>query len=171
MFSLNHPKNTGHNWHYPVPDSFDSLEVWQSAWAYRNWESVALADTLLREGRRFAFVGGSDRHQPGWPDPDPLFLQVGTPTTWLHLETWTLEAALTALRRGRTCVSESPDGPFLELAVANTAAGGTVSRGRAQQPVTATVTNAVGSTLRYRSDAGVVRSVAIPGDSFADSWL
>lgn len=171
VFSLNHPKNTGHNWNYPIPAHFDSLEVWQSAWAYRNWESVALADTLLRGGRRFAFVGGSDRHQPGWPDTDPLFLQVGTPTTWLYLEAWTLEAALTALRRGRTCISEGPTGPLLELAVAHTPAGGAVAGTGVAQPVTAVVTHAAGSTLRYQSDAGVVREVVISGNTFSDNWF
>lgn len=171
VFSLNHPKNTGHNWEYSVPQGFDGLEVWQSAWAYRNWESVALADALLRQGRRFAFVGGSDRHQPGWPDTDPPFLQVGTPTTWLYLEAWTAEAAVAALRSGRTCISEGPAGPCIELSVADTLMGGSVSSADVMQPVMATVTNAAGGTLRYQAQGGVVRRVVVPSDTFSDSWL
>ena len=170
LFSVNHPKDTGHNWHYPVPERFDALEVWQSAWAYRNWESVALADTLLKQGRRFTFVGGSDRHQPGWSDTDPPFLQVGTPTTWVYLEAATPGAVLGALRRGRSCVSEGPAGPWLELTVAGVPMGGTVSRSPQPQPVEASVTGAAGCTLRYLSGAGVVRVVEVPDDAFTDTW-
>ncbi len=171
LFSINHPKDTGHNWRYSVPEHLDALEVWQSAWVYRNWESVALADSLLREGRRFTFVGGSDRHQPGWPDTDPPFLQVGTPTTWLYLEAWTVAGVLAALRSGHTCITESPDGPRLEFEVAGVSVSGTLSSARSTYPVKTNVIGASGCTLRYHSDGGVVRSVNILDDSFTDSWL
>ncbi len=171
LFSINHPKGTEHNWRYPIPEHFDGLEVWQSAWAYRNWESVALADTLLKQGRHFTFVGGSDRHQPGWPDTDAHFLQVGTPTTWLYLEEWTVAGALAALRSGRTCISESPTGPWLELEVAGVLMGGTLASSREVCPVQTSITGASGCTLRYLSDRGVVRTVTISDDTFTDSWL
>lgn len=171
LVSLNHPKNTGHNWHYPIPEHFDALEVWQSAWAYRNWESVALADKLLRRGRRFTFVGGSDRHQPGWPDKDPLFLQVGTPTTWLYLTEWTVAGVLAALRSGRSFISESPAGPRLEFEVTSVPLGRTLSGVGDVNPVRATVTGAAGSTLQYLSDDGIIRCVKISNDTFTDSWM
>lgn len=170
LFSINHPKDTGHNWHHPIPEHFDALEVWQSAWAYRNWESVALADRLLRAGRRFSFVGGSDRHQPGWPDTDPDFLRVGTPTTWLYLAARTVSGVLAALRSGRACVSESPTGPWLDLTVAGVPMGGTLPRSSQVQFVKTSVTGAAGCTLWYLSDEGVVRVAVIPDDSFTDSW-
>lgn len=171
LFSINHPKDTGHNWHYPIPEHFDALEVWQSAWVYRNWESVALADSLLRQGRHFTFVGGSDRHQPGWPDSDPYFLQVGTPTTWLYLEEPTVTGVMAALRSGRSCVSEGSHGPRLELDVATACMGGKVDASGVAQPVRATVTDAVDCTLRYVSDGGIVRAITIRSDPFTDSWL
>ncbi len=170
LFSINHPKDTGHNWHHPIPEHFDALEVWQSAWAYRNWESVALADELLRAGRRFSFVGGSDRHQPAPPDTDPDFLQVGTPTTWLYLAARTVSGVLRALRSGRACVSESPAGPRLELTVAGVMMGGTLPRSSQLQLVKTRVTGAAGCTLRYLSDEGVVRTAVISDDTFTDSW-
>ncbi len=170
LFSINHPKDTGYNWHYPVPEHFDALEVWQSAWAYCNWESVAFADSLLREGRRFTFVGGSDRHQPGWPDTDPLFLQVGTPMTWLYITEWTVAGVLAALRNGRTYLSESPTGPRLELTVAGVPMGGAVPRSSQVQRVKTSVTGAAGCTLRYLSDEGVVRVAVISDDTCTDSW-
>ena len=170
LFSVNHPKDTGHNWHYPVPEHLDALEVWQSAWVYRNWESVALADKLLRQGRRFTFVGGSDRHQPGWPDTDPLFLQVGTPTTWLYLKECTVAGVLAAIRDGRSCISESPVGPRLEFDVAGVPVGGPLP-GTSMSPVRTTITGAVGSTLQYLSDEGVIRRVEISNDAFTDSWV
>ncbi len=170
LFSLNHPKNTGYNWEFALPERFDCLEVWQSAWAYRNWESLALADKLLGEGRRFTFVGGSDRHQPGWPDLDPPFLQVGTPTTWLYLTEWSVAGALAALREGRTCVSESPTGPRLELAVTGVPMGGILTVTKRMCLVQTQVTSATGETLRYLSDQGVVRTVTVSGDPFTDTW-
>ncbi len=170
LFSINHPKDTGHDWYPPVPERLDALEVWQSAWAYRNWESVALADRLLRVGRRFTFVGGSDRHQPAPSDTDPDFLRVGTPTTWLYLEARTVLGVLRALRSGRACVSESPMGPRLELSVAGIPMGGTVSRSSQVQRVKTSVTGAAGCTLRYLSDEGVVRTAVIPDDTFTEGW-
>lgn len=170
LFSINHPKNTGYNWVFALPERFDCLEVWQMAWVTRNWESVALADALLKAGRRFTFVGGSDRHQPGFPDTDPLCKQVGTPTTWLHLDAFTLDAALDALRNGKTCVSEGPQGPRLELRVGGAAQGGVVSR-KSPHPITATVIGAKGDMLRYVADGIVVREVEISGDGFIDNTL
>lgn len=168
LFSLNHPKNTGYNWEFALPERFDCLEVWQSAWAYRNWESLALADRLLAAGRHFTFVGGSDRHQPGWPDPP--FLQVGTPTTWLYLREWSVPEVLAALREGRTCISESPMGPRLEFTVTGVPMGGVLTAKERTCLVQTQVIGATGETLRYLSDRGVVRTVAVAEDPFTDTW-
>jgi hypothetical protein len=170
VFSVNHPKETGPAWHYPIPDGIDCLEVWQAPWAYRNWEALARYDALLALGRRLTLVGGSDRHQPGWPDPDPELLWVGTPTTWLYLEELSVPAVLKALREGQAFVTEGPAGPTIDLQVMGTGMGGTV-RHRAAQPLsaTATVKGAAGDALRWVTAAGVMRETAVTGEIFSDT--
>lgn len=115
LISLNHPKQGGPAWQYEVPDGVDCVEAWQAPWPTGNAESLEFYDRLLRTGRRLVLVGGSDRHQPGWPDTDPVLLQVGSPTTWLWLEELSVGGLLAALKSGRLFVSEGPQGPRLEL--------------------------------------------------------
>jgi hypothetical protein len=134
LISVNHPKAGGPAWRYHVPEGVDCLEAWQAPWPAGNEESLGLYDDLLRQGRRLVLVGGSDRHQPGWPDPDPQELQVGSPTTWLWLDKLSIPTCLAALASGRVFVSESPAGPRLELTVDGVTMGGTLEvRGGARQ--------------------------------------
>lgn len=126
VISINHPKPGGPDWQYHVPMEADCVEAWQAPWPAGNDVSLEFYDRLLREGRRVVLVGGSDRHQPGWPDHDPEILQVGSPTTWLWLDELSVRACLAALKSGRVFVSEGPAGPRLELAVNGVPMGGTV---------------------------------------------
>jgi hypothetical protein len=132
LVSINHPKPGGPDWRYHVPSEVDCVEAWQAPWPARNEASLEFYDRLLREGRHLVLVGGSDRHQPGWPDPDPIELQVGSPTTWLWLEELSVAACLAALKSGRVFVSESPAGPRLELEVNGVAMGGSLTMAAAQ---------------------------------------
>lgn len=175
LFSVNHPKATpdclGCDWEYAVPAGADAFEAWQGPWPARNWESLARYDEQLRTGRRITLVGGSDRHQPGYPDPDPEFLQIGSPTTWLWLEEASVAGVLAAIRSGRAFVSESPAGPQLEISVAGEAMGQTVSvPGAGEIRVTALVGGARGDRLRWIGHEGVLREVAIDSDEFTDEW-
>lgn len=174
LFSVNHPKRApgciGCDWEYHVPDGVDCLEAWQGPWALRNWESLERYDRLLAGGRRVTLVGGSDRHQPGWPDPDPAFLQLGSPTTWVDLEALDLGSLLAALRAGRATVSEGPAGPRLELRVGPAAMGQVAPRADAPHHAVANVRGAAGETLRWVGAEGVVREVTIPTDRFEDRW-
>jgi hypothetical protein len=175
LISVNHPKTQpgciGCDWEYPVPEGVDCLEAWQGPWLNRNWESLERYDALLRAGRRVTLVGGSDRHQPGWPDTDPEILQVGSPTTWLQLNELSSPAVLGALRAGRVWVSESPDGPALEIFVEDRGMGEAISAGNRQKlAVRATVKGAAGDLLRWIDASGVRRETPIEGDSFSPEW-
>ncbi len=173
LFSVNHPKVTpgclGCDWEYEVPDGAASLEAWQGPWLMRNWDSLARYDTLLRAGRKLTLVGGSDRHHPGYPNHDQPFLQVGSPTTWLELAELSVPAVLDAIRVGRAFVSETPEGPFLELDVGGVGMGGTVATGRAVTAA-ARVAGAAGDLLTWIGSDGVLREVVIEGDDFTDAW-
>ncbi len=175
LFSVNHPKATpnclGCDWEYEVPSATDSLEAWQGPWAYQNWESLSRYDVLLRQGRRLALVGGSDRHQPGYPDTDPTFLQVGSPTTWLWLDDLSVASILKAVKTGRGFVSESPNGPRLELRVGGQEMGDTLQRAPGNAvTASARVEGAQGDLLRWVGSEGVVRETVIDAEHFSDEW-
>lgn len=173
LFSVNHPKASpgciGCDWEYAIPAGIDCLEAWQGPWFLRNWESLERYDALLREGRRVTLVGGSDRHQPPLPDDDPPPLQLGSPTTWLWLETHSRAGVLDALRKGFVSVSEQPDGPFVSIAVGRTSMGGR-SHGSEEQRARALVQRGAGERLRWIGAAGVLREVTIDHDRCEDSW-
>ena len=165
--SVNHPKEGGPRWSFGVPAGVHALEAWQSPWFNRNWESLELYQRLLCSGRHITLVGGSDRHQPGFPDPDPEVLQLGSPTTWLYLEEPSVKAALEALRRGSAFVSESPTGPRLMLSAAGRGPGDTVeARGTPVKPVTANVEGAEGDVLALIGRSGVLCQRAVSSSPF-----
>ncbi|HZJ08137.1 MAG TPA: CehA/McbA family metallohydrolase, partial [Trueperaceae bacterium] len=174
LFSVNHPKRSpgciGCDWEYELVDGIDCLEAWQGPWPHGNWESLERYDRLLKGGRRVTLVGGSDRHQPGWPDPDPVELQVGSPTTWVYLEELSVAAVLQALRYGRVSVSEDPVGPRLEIWLDDEVMGGVVEMKRRNLEARAKVSGASGDVLRWIGSTGVLREVAITADHFEDRW-
>lgn len=172
LFSVNHPKAIpnclGCDWEYPVPAGADSMEVWQGPWFLQNWESLARYDDLLKEGRRLTLVGGSDRHQPGYPDTDPEAVQLGSPTTVIYLPELSVAAVLAAIRQGHIYVTESPSGPHLRLTVGSAMMGESVAQHSAK--ATAQVTGAKGDKLCWVSGAGVIRETPITADVFTDSF-
>lgn len=173
LLSVNHPKALpnciGCDWEYAVPAKATCFEAWQGPWALRNWESLARYDALLREGRRLTLVGGSDRHQPSWPDPDPVELWVGSPTTWVYADELSVTGVLHGLRRGRVCVTESPTGPTLDLSTSEQAMGMLCDR-HGPIEVTALVRGGKGERLRWLGPQGVLRDVDILSDPFEDRW-
>ncbi len=169
LFSVNHPKAIpnciGCNWELAFPVGADCIEAWQGPWYFRNWESLTRYDRYLRSGNRATLVGGSDRHQPAGIDNDPPELRVGSPTTWVFAHGSDSQSLLEALRAGRVCVTESPDGPVIDLqfvgidgettgmgSVAGTRSGALVARIRGA---------ARGDTLRLVGGDGVLASWAI----------
>lgn len=173
VISVNHPKEGGPPWTYPIPREIDCLEAWQMLWPFHNRQALDLYDSLLREGRRISLVGGSDWHQPAGAEalPDP-WLQVGSPTTWLHLAELTVPAILDALRRGAAFVSEGPDGPALALKVGEARMGEETHRAPgAALVLEATVWGARGDRLRWVGSQGILREVPVDSDPFEDRWL
>jgi hypothetical protein len=114
LFSINHPKDGGPPWEFGEFFEPDCVEVWGAPWFISNYQSLALWDAMLRQGRRVTAVGGSDKHQGpftgelGW-------YELGTPTTWVWAEELSIPALVAGLRQGRVFVSEGPAGPRIEL--------------------------------------------------------
>jgi hypothetical protein len=175
LFAVNHPRHAprciGCDWEFPMPDGFDIFEVWNGPWAFRNWEALERCDALLRAGRRLVLVGGSDRHQPGWPDHDPELLWVGSPATWFHLPELSEPALLRALGTGTGFVSEGPEGPRIELRIGGIPMGRAVSApSRSEVEVEARVLGARGDLLRYVGAGGLVRQTILETDEAHDRW-
>ncbi|MBE9507294.1 MAG: PHP domain-containing protein [Chloroflexi bacterium] len=114
LFSINHPKEGGPPWEFGDLFEPDCIEVWGSPWIVSNYQSLAVWDAQLRQGKRITGVGGSDKHQGpftgelGW-------YEIGTPCTWVYADALTVQAVVAGLRAGRVFISEGPAGPRLEL--------------------------------------------------------
>jgi hypothetical protein len=114
LFSINHPKEGGPPWEFGDLFEPDCIEVWGSPWIVSNYQSLAVWDAQLRQGKRITGVGGSDKHQGpftgelGW-------YEIGTPCTWVYADALSVQAIVAGLRAGRAFISEGPAGPRLEL--------------------------------------------------------
>ena len=175
LFAVNHARTSpgciGCDWEHPIPRDIDAFEAWNGPWGYRNWEALERYDALLRGAMRPTLIGGSDRHQPGWPDTDPEALWVGSPTTWFHLDELSETTLLQGLSGGKAFVSEGPEGPHLELEMNGVGMGSVVSAPPDRQAhVCAEVGGAAGSRLRYVSARGTVRDVPITSERFTDRF-
>ena len=101
------------------------MEVWQRHWWARNEASLARYDERIRQGRRITLIGGSDYHTPARPLAGNPF-GLGCPTTVVWLEELSIAGLITGLARGRVYVTESPDGPHVEIRAHGVAMGGVV---------------------------------------------
>ncbi|HEY8823739.1 MAG TPA: CehA/McbA family metallohydrolase [Candidatus Limnocylindria bacterium] len=166
VVSICHPKPFGPPWEYTNDGGFHAIEVWNGPWAQLNAASLARWDGVLRRGVRCVAVGGSDTHYLHRRDGAPRHADsIGRPTTWVYVDgAPTVAAILTALREGRSFVSESPRGPQLYLEV---------DRGRIGR-VTVEARDAEGARLELITEAGTIASkpaaddplvFEIPGDT------
>jgi hypothetical protein len=164
LCSMNHPAGGDLAWDYSTGLPVDAFEVWNGPWPNHNRDSLELWDQLLQNGRRLAAVGGSDYHCPSGEETG--FVRLGQPTTWVKATGRSETAVLDAIRRGRTCVTASPDGPRLELrARADGVAAEMgdllpVTSGQSIQ-VTVEIENGRGYMLRLITERGVVQESAI----------
>ncbi|MBN1934019.1 MAG: PHP domain-containing protein [Anaerolineae bacterium] len=120
LFSINHPKYEGPEWQFADVFDADAVEAWQAPWWFSNFESLAFWDGLLRQGKRIALVGGSDKHQKPFIGEMTAY-EIGAPTTWVCAESLSERAVLDGIGAGHVFVTQSPRGPRLEF---TTSAGG-----------------------------------------------
>ena len=114
LFSINHPNNS---WDYSFYDSLDAdtMEIWNSV--------IPMPDFIegyYQKGNRITAVGGSDSHDhlAEYEDIEDLAANIhniGWPTTWVYADSSSALDILKGIRAGRTAVSISPDGPFLDF--------------------------------------------------------
>jgi hypothetical protein len=117
LFSVNHPKEGGPPWEFGDLFEPDCIEVWGAPWIVSNYQSLAVWDAQLRQGKRITGVGGSDKHQGPFVHKGELgWYEVGNPCTWVHADALSVRAVIAGLRAGHVFISEGPAGPRLELA-------------------------------------------------------
>jgi len=105
LLSVNHPIAGDASWIIPMRRRPPLAEVWHWSWLDPRW-TMPLAWWLAWDPGAIP-VGGSDWHRPG-DDAPP-----GSPTTWVECAGDEPSAVLDGLRRGRTAISASRDGPVL----------------------------------------------------------
>jgi hypothetical protein len=173
LCSINHPKVGGPAWEYGFDLPVDTLEVWQGPWPYRNDDSLALWDRLLRAGKQLRAVGGSDYHCPAGEDTN--LLRLGQPTTWVHVKERSHRGIFEALYAGRASISAHTTGPRIELS-AIASDGKIIGMGQvanaseeAELTVTATVCDGTGYTFQLVVDGEVQgqQMVSAPHQTFS----
>jgi hypothetical protein len=154
LFSVNHPKRGGPDWRFQNT-VFDCVEVWQAPWRWRNQESLDLWSRMLREGQRVVGVGGSDIHSVPPAEVIVPGHGPGNPCTWLWIDGQVTEdKILEAIRAGHALISESPNGPLVDLRVGQAIAGDTVAVAEGRVQVGLKVAGCRDRTLRllYNED-------------------
>jgi hypothetical protein len=127
MLSINHAKCIGPPWLFRGWEGFPAMEVWQAPWRFYNFESLEKWDGLLQRGERVVAVGGSDVHSipPAQPrHPHGL----AEPTTWVYASEASEGGVLSAIRAGRTYLSDSPRSPIRVVLLADENGGGRFER-------------------------------------------
>ena len=116
--SVNHPKCPFCPYLWEDDTAFDMMEVWNGPFTPRNAKAVKWWHALLTKGRRIPIVGGSDFHRPKQP------ARLGRPVTAVYAPSPAAEDLLAALRQGDAYVTESVNGPALELSYGGVRMGG-----------------------------------------------
>lgn len=125
--SVNHPKPFGPPWELGHIEKFGVMEVWQGIWEFNNYISLRAWDEVLLGGHRMIGIGGSDTHRVR--SEGSIIHEVGVPTTWIYSEGLDAASIVDAITRGRICISESPNGPRIDLAGRSAGLPGYVTMG------------------------------------------
>ncbi len=144
----NHPfaSGTACKWGFSYHPT-DAIEVWNGPWDSTDERARDLWDAILRSGRRFPAVGGSDAHRP----PDVI----GRPQTVVHADGLSASEVVSALRAGHSYVAESK-----AVTLAFTACDGTRRAGIGDElpghsaDVELRVTGAPGTVVSFHTDRG-----------------
>lgn len=174
LFSINHPKEGGPPWEFSDLFEPDCIEVWGGPWFVSNYQSLAVWDAQLRQGKRITAVGGSDKHQGPFVHGGELgWYEIGTPCTWVYADTLSVAAVFAGIRAGRVFISEGPAGPRIKLTAEEVSGAQEVVMGDelclpagASLRLRCRIEAGVGNLLRLVSGQGI-HEAEITDDDFA----
>ncbi|HOA33972.1 MAG TPA: CehA/McbA family metallohydrolase [Clostridiales bacterium] len=109
VISVNHPKCAIIPYLWEDDYIFDMAEIWNGPMRPTNVRGIAYWTSLLKAGRKVVAVGGSDYHRP------LRFVKIGNPVTGVYSPSQSAEDILDSIKKGRCFVSESKDGPAIDL--------------------------------------------------------
>ena len=109
--SINHPFCSRFGWRMPLEDfPADCVEIWNMFMHQSNMTCISWWERQILGGRRIAALGGSDYHRDyGTSD------MLASPTTFVFAESNSEKDILSALRRGNSFITNSPDASKLIL--------------------------------------------------------
>lgn len=109
--SINHPFCSRFGWRMPLEDfPANCVEIWNMFMHQSNMTCISWWERQILGGRRIAAVGGSDYHRDyGISD------MLASPTTFVFAESNSEKDILSALRRGNSFITNSPDASRLVL--------------------------------------------------------
>lgn len=109
--SINHPFCSRFGWRMPLEDfPADCVEIWNMFMHQSNMTCIGWWDRQILGGRRIAAVGGSDYHRDYGTSN-----MLASPTTFVFAESNSEKDILSALRRGNSFITNSPDASRLVL--------------------------------------------------------
>ncbi|MBO3755002.1 MAG: CehA/McbA family metallohydrolase [Candidatus Brockarchaeota archaeon] len=171
IISVDHPRDLGElcigcDFEFKQLRGFDAVEVWNGPWFVKNWEPLAWWHSLLSEGLRVTAVGGSDYH--GGEDS---FVRLSEPTTWIRVDSPTVENVISSIKHGRVFISQSPSGPLLELKAYYDSqvfeTGGIVDANHGEElKIIVEAQGGEGATLRLITSQGVEETIRVNGKAF-----
>lgn len=120
VISVNHPKCGFLPYMWEDDTAFDMVEIWNGPMRPTNVRGIAYWTELLKSGRKLPAVGGSDYHRPG------RFIYIGNPANGVYSPSQSAEDILNSIKSGHSFVTESKDGPVLNLRYGDFRMGDTV---------------------------------------------
>jgi hypothetical protein len=152
LVSCNHPRPFGPDWAFPEVEGYATIEIWNGPWELLNDRCLAFWETRLQRGQRFVAVGGSDFHFSKFEHEAHL----AHPTTFIYCpEEPSAANLLRSLRAGHAFVSESPQGPRIDLRLGSSMMGDTWI-GKDAPTGNLTIWDATGSEVQIISDKGQI---------------
>lgn len=163
LVSCNHPRPHGPEWTFTQVDGYRCVEIWNGPWELLNTVSLGFWEDRLNAGQRLVAVGGSDNHFT----KRRHMAHLGTPTTYLYCPEAPSPARLVqALRAGHAFLTESPDGPRLELASGAAMMGDVVPRpGDGSLPLQIRARGGAGAHLQIVGE-GIFHETEVAADDF-----
>ncbi len=107
--TLNHPFCPYIPWQWGFHMDFDAVEVWNGIMSARNVKAINWWHQQLLEGKRIVITGGSDFHRLH------MLSSIGSPCMCLYALSRDPEDLLDAMRAGHSYISDTPDGPGVEV--------------------------------------------------------
>lgn len=117
--SVNHPFCSRFSWRMPLEEApADCVEIWNMFMHQSNMACINWWERQLLGGKRITAVGGSDYHRD-YGNSDML----ASPTTFVFAESNSEKDIISALRRGNSFITNSPDASRLILSYKDSVQG------------------------------------------------